>query len=114
MNADYLKRSSIDDEENNDVFELLFDAVEDALLPPLGLPPVFCEFELFAPELFVLLLGTWVDTESRDDCLLAIELLVILLNIEDEADSLADIELGFDDSVGDVSEAAAACAVLVM
>jgi hypothetical protein len=37
MNQDYLNKSRIEDEENNDVLELLLDADEDGLLAPLGL-----------------------------------------------------------------------------
>ncbi len=79
----YLNKSRIEDEENNDVFELLLDAVDE--LPLFG---------LFV-GLFVVF-GTWVDTESNEDCLfplLLLLLLVIFVNIEVEADNLADIEL---------------------
>ena len=77
----YLNKSRIEDEENNDVFELLLDAVDE--LPLFGLFVVF-------------VFGTWVDTESNEDCLfplLLLLLLVIFVKIEVEADNLADIEL---------------------
>ena len=74
----YLNKSRIEDEENNDVFELLLDAVDE--LPLFGLFVVF-------------VFGTWVDTESNEDCLFPLLLLlVIFVNIEVEADNLADIE----------------------
>ena len=48
-----------------------------------------CVFGLFVVFVF----GTWVDTESNEDCLFPLLLLlVIFVNIEVEADNLADIE----------------------